>query len=79
MDRKWYLRDKNLFCVSSAGKKKENPTKKPPSPWPKQARDFPFCLKVAFQFVYLSLADILLQKNNLFQMERFKLAHIGGF
>lgn len=62
MDRKWHLRDKNLLCVSSAGKKtqKTKTQQKNPSPWLKQAQDFQFCLKVAFQFVYLSLADILL-------------------
>lgn len=57
-DRKWHLRDKNLFCVSSAATKKPQTTN--PSPWPKQAPDFQFCLKVTFQFVYLCLADILL-------------------
>lgn len=51
-DRKWHLRDKNLFCVSTVTKKS--------SPWPKQAPDFHFYLKVTFQFVYLCLADILL-------------------
>lgn len=49
------------------------------NPWPKKVPDLQLCLKIAFQFVYLCLEDILVQKNNLFQMERFKLVHIGVF